>query len=603
MAIIPGIDFYSGQYASGATSGDMLAWLAGQGVRFGIAKVGQAFFLDGRWDEHKAAMDALSGSFVKGAYWFLQRDFPADDTAGYFYPPFTEDHRYITSSYGGHNDYAVDFNRVNASNQQIADEGDAVRASAAGTVGASTLAWSDTSGFYSDGSWQNTYGTRFINHTGGYRTQYTHMRNILVNAGDVVTRGQKLGEVSTKGSTGQGDPDWAHLHGVHYRKTTAGPYVPVKMRFQNVAMTASRADTYTLVSPRWTGQTVVGPSLPSGNPAYTGTSQAEMFLDALGGDPTGYMCVVDVEGGTSAYGLPARWLQVKQFADEFWRQAPGYPLFIYTTRNHWNTSVLDGSAPANARDYGFAGIWTADWSQVGESIGIARFATDGQDLSFVRTAETPNAGGYAGFTRSTLLQWGSPDYVAGGLRYLRNGTYYRVDGNAFDGTVRELRGLANGTGDPDVVAGEVPNLYNIVEATALTTLTAAGYVAGVSDTEYHLNVVAGRVTRTDPPSGTALPAGESVDYWVSLGDRTNTVVPDVVNDHEDSALESFTQAGLVAGVRTTANSATIPLDFVISTTPAAGTAAALASSVAYVVSLGPVAVGGTLDPEPASPCV
>jgi beta-lactam-binding protein with PASTA domain len=46
----------------------------------------------------------------------------------------------------------------------------------------------------------------------------------------------------------------------------------------------------------------------------------------------------------------------------------------------------------------------------------------------------------------------------------------------------------------------------------------------------------------------------------------------------------------------------VPVDAVISTDPVAGTSVALASAVAYVVSLGPTAPGGSNDPTPAVPC-
>jgi murein DD-endopeptidase MepM/ murein hydrolase activator NlpD len=601
--MLPGVDFYFGQWDNNTTSGDGVQYMVDRGVRFMIAKVGQAYFLDPKWTNHKAKLEAQSGSFVRGAYWFLARDFPPGDTVGYFRPPVPSGDAHITSTYAykaslghGHNNYAVDIRDAGGNT-----EGDAVRASADGTVAAANLAWDDSpAGFFTDGSWQNTFGTRFINHAGGYRTQYTHMKNILVNAGDTVTVGQKIGEMSTVGSSGAGNPINAHVHYVHYRQSGTG-YLPVKMKLLGKEMVDSRGNTYANRDhdeERWQSETIWGRIGTHG--AYTGTSQAQEFLDALGGDPTGWMCVVDVEGlATSQYGLPPAWLQLKQFREEFHRQAPGYPLFIYSSRSAYNSLIKRDGNPVNAQAEGFAGIWTADYTQV-RDVTLATFEDATENLSFVRTTTgtnpTPNAGGWGGFDRSTLIQFSDR------FAFQRNGVTYRLDGNAYDGTVRQLKAVAYGTGDPDPVSGSVPNVYGLAEAAALTALTAAGYVVGTNNTEYHVSVPAGSITRTDPVAGTVWEAGATVNYWESLGPLTGTLVPDVVDDPEATALESFIAVGLVAGVRTTANDPTIIVGNVISTTPAAGTAVALASAVAYVVSLGPTAPGGSNDPTPAVPC-
>lgn len=536
MTRIAGVDFYRRQWDDGITNGDGIKVMVSKGVRFAIAKAGQAYFLDSRWDEHKAKLDAIGGAFLKGAYWFLERDYPAVPPAGFFYPPYSGGQDYITSSYGkgwttashGHNNYAVDFNLVGGG-----DEGKAVRAVADGTVGASTLGWDDTLGasgaFFtsSGGAWQTTYGTRFIDHDGGYRTQYTHMKNILVNAGDTVTRGQKIGEISTVGSSGAGDPAYAHLHHAHYKRSSGGsPYVPIQMRLLGKAMTASRANTWSKAfSPnRWTGQTVTG---VSDHAPYTGASQARAFLAALGGDPAGWLCALDVEAApTEEYGDTARWAQVKQFIEEWNRLTDGHPLFLYTRKSFWNANIKDGGAPGNAADLGFVGIWTADYTQ-GGGIWLSNFADKAGDLSFSSTAATPYAGGYAGFERSAILQYGP-------LRFT-DGTDKSLDGNASWMTLAELKALA-------------------------TTSTGTG-----------------------PGTG-------------------NTFVPDVIGEEESVALDELDEADLTAGTRTEDNSDTIAVGAVISTDPVAGTEVATSTAIDYVVSLGPVAPGGSLDPNPPNPC-
>lgn len=538
MTNIPGVDFYRGQWDGGVTNLTGLSDMADKGVQFFIAKVGQADFLDSRWDEHKAKLNALVQPHLKGAYWFLERAHPSGDVAGYFYPPIARGEDYIPSSYGkgwtdpdhGHNNFAVDFNRVGGG-----DEGQAVRAVADGVVAAANLRWVDSPDHFDTfAGWQTTYGTRFIDHVGGYRTQYTHMKNILVSAGDAIVRGQKIGEVSTVGADHEGNPAYAHLHHVHFKKTGTGPYVPIRMRFFGDVVGASRADTYTRTfSPnRWTSATVTGVRLPSGTPppAYTGASQADMFLDGLNDshDPSGWLCALDVEAPPNAeYGITPGWPQVRQFADEFWRQAPGYPLFIYTRKLFWNANVRDGDHPANARTYGFAGVWTADYTQVGATYA-SKFEEATAGLSFAATSATPYAGGYAGFAVSEILQYGP-------LKVYANGSTRQLDGNAYKGTLAQLKALA-------------------------TTSAGGG---------------------PDP------------------GD---VIVPDVVGEEEDSALDILDAAGLVAGSRTTDNDPVILEGRVISTDPPAGDTVATGSSVDYVVSDGPVAPGAGLDPTPMSPC-
>lgn len=84
---------------------------------------------------------------------------------------------------------SVDFNRAD-------DIGDAVVASAGGTVSRV-----DNEGNASYGRWIE------INHGGGYTTRYAHLNSQVVNSGQQVAKGQKIGTVgSTGGSSGP------HLH-------------------------------------------------------------------------------------------------------------------------------------------------------------------------------------------------------------------------------------------------------------------------------------------------------------------------------------------------------------------------------------------------------
>ncbi|MBL8958181.1 MAG: M23 family metallopeptidase [Myxococcaceae bacterium] len=104
--------------------------------------------------------------------------------------PFRCGQVWTATTWDGHSpEAAIDWNRPD-------DEGDAVVASAAGRV-----TRSESEGNVSYGNWVE------IEHSGGYRTRYAHLRVRGVSVGQRVQMGQKIGEVgNTGGSRG------AHLH-------------------------------------------------------------------------------------------------------------------------------------------------------------------------------------------------------------------------------------------------------------------------------------------------------------------------------------------------------------------------------------------------------
>lgn len=104
--------------------------------------------------------------------------------------PFRCGQQWEANTYSGHSPtLAVDWNRAD-------DLGDAVLASAGGTVSRS-----ESEGNTSYGNWIE------ITHANGYRTRYAHLSVRGVGVGARVTMGQKIGEVgNTGGSSGP------HLH-------------------------------------------------------------------------------------------------------------------------------------------------------------------------------------------------------------------------------------------------------------------------------------------------------------------------------------------------------------------------------------------------------
>jgi murein DD-endopeptidase MepM/ murein hydrolase activator NlpD len=102
-----------------------------------------------------------------------------------------------SSNSSAHQSWELDFNRGGSAD---ADLGDTVVAAAGGTVLTSAHQGS-----------VNRYGNLVvIDHGGGWRTYYAHLRIRSVSAGDTVTQGQKIGEVGN--TSAPGNAISPHLH-------------------------------------------------------------------------------------------------------------------------------------------------------------------------------------------------------------------------------------------------------------------------------------------------------------------------------------------------------------------------------------------------------
>ncbi len=149
------------------------------------------------------------------------------DRPGWFYPPFREGWTYQGATYGGHSDFAVDWNRRTPGGGWLQDEGDPVLASADGTV-----AEVDTGD-----------GLVMLNHHAGlWRTEHRHMKDILVKVGDKVERGQRIGSIGNV--RGDGRSTGPHLHHVHWKRDTVrSAWRRTAMRFMGLAVGPSVSDS------------------------------------------------------------------------------------------------------------------------------------------------------------------------------------------------------------------------------------------------------------------------------------------------------------------------------------------------------------------------
>ena len=136
---------------------------------------------------------------------------------------------------------------------------------------------------------------------------------------------------------------------------------------------------------------------------------------------------------------------------------------------------------------------------------------------------------------------------------------------------------------------DVPDVVNMVQATAESTITAADLTVGSVTTACDDTIAAGNVISSDPAAGTSLAPGTAVDLVVSTG-PCPVDVPDVVNMTQTAAESAIVSAGLVVGTETTACDNTIAAGNVISSDPTAGTSVPPGTAVDLVVSPGPCPV-------------
>ncbi|CAB4630860.1 unannotated protein [freshwater metagenome] len=108
-------------------------------------------------------------------------------------------------------------------------------------------------------------------------------------------------------------------------------------------------------------------------------------------------------------------------------------------------------------------------------------------------------------------------------------------------------------------------------------------------TEVSDEVAAGLIIRTDPPAGTSVPERTTIDVVVSSG-KIEATVPLLTGLSEEAARASLEAVGLVLGVISPGNSATVAKGLVIESVPAANERVVEGSVVNLLVSDGQVQV-------------
>jgi len=147
----------------------------------------------------------------------------------------------------------------------------------------------------------------------------------------------------------------------------------------------------------------------------------------------------------------------------------------------------------------------------------------------------------------------------------------------------------NGAGDDEPTTFELPDVATQSEAAATETLEALGLTV-VPLPEPSLDVPQGTVIRTDPPGGTLVEAGRSIDLYVSSGVGA-VPIPEMSNFTESqarTALETLGFTEIVLGA--SENDIAVAKDRVIRTEPAAGETVDPSETVTIFLSTGQVEV-------------
>jgi len=141
-----------------------------------------------------------------------------------------------------------------------------------------------------------------------------------------------------------------------------------------------------------------------------------------------------------------------------------------------------------------------------------------------------------------------------------------------------------------------PSGQGIAVANVVNQSYDAGYNALVDQKllvtkvyESNDTVPADTIIRTDPVAGTKVGSNTLITVYVSSG-KGQVTMPDLSNLTEEAARTAITNAKLVVGTITPANSATVPKGQVISSDPVSGTTVQAGSTVNLTISNGQVTV-------------
>ena len=131
----------------------------------------------------------------------------------------------------------------------------------------------------------------------------------------------------------------------------------------------------------------------------------------------------------------------------------------------------------------------------------------------------------------------------------------------------------------------VPNVEELTQDAATTTITGAKLVVGTVTQQISNTVATGKIIGQDPTGGSSVTEGSPVNLMISSGPEM-VVVPNVEGVTQPAATATITDAKFLMGTVTQQTSNTVAAGNVISQDPASGSSAAEGSPVNLVISLG-----------------
>jgi beta-lactam-binding protein with PASTA domain len=137
---------------------------------------------------------------------------------------------------------------------------------------------------------------------------------------------------------------------------------------------------------------------------------------------------------------------------------------------------------------------------------------------------------------------------------------------------------------PEMVT--VPNVEELTQAAATTTITGAKLVVGTVTQQISSTVATGKIIGQDPTGGSSVTEGSAVKLMISSGPEV-VVVPNVEGVTQSAATATITNAKFLMGTLTQQTSNTVAAGNVISQDPASGSSVAEGSPVNLVISSGP----------------
>jgi beta-lactam-binding protein with PASTA domain len=211
------------------------------------------------------------------------------------------------------------------------------------------------------------------------------------------------------------------------------------------------------------------------------------------------------------------------------------------------------------------------------------------DIKNLTEADAISVLNSVGLAQGSIIYGPSPTVPAGSI----------ISQNPVAGSTRSTGWSIDMIESTGAATDTVPMVQFLSLTDAQTAIAASSLVVGTT-TQADNNVIpAGYVISTDPPGGSGLAAGGSVNLVVSAGPNgvPKISTPNTVGLTQADAEAAITTSGLILGVENNINSDTVPVGEVISQNPVSGAQVVANTPVDLVISSGPGATTSVSVPN------